>query len=179
MPDTFLTGTPPASTNDKTATFTFNSDLPGATFECALDAALDDEVWTPCASGITYSNVIFGSHDFGVRAKIGDGFDLTPAVYTWEVGGAAPPVAITSGPTQPETENRNASFVFEAPGRDLRYECALDTGTFSLCVSPKNYGNVPFGSHTFHVRVFVPDEFPEAVATDYTWMVVERDPPET
>ena len=65
-------------------------------------------------------------------------------------------------PDQPETENRNATFVFEAPGRDIRYECALDwPGTFSLCVSPKSYNNLPFGPHAFHVRVLVPDEFPE------------------
>ena len=90
-PQTTITSAPPVSTNDKTATFEFESDLPGATFECALDGALDDEVWVPCESGITYSNVIFGSHDFGVRARVGDGFDLTPAEHRWEVGGAAPP----------------------------------------------------------------------------------------
>ena len=186
-PETTLTATPPLSTNDKTATFEFTSDLSGVTFECALDAAVDDEVFVPCTSPKTYTNLIFGSHDFAVRARIGDGFDLTPAEYTWDVGGAAPPVTILSGPTQPETENRTTTFTFEAAGRDLRYECALDlqtgtgtsTGTYSLCLSPKSYGTVPYGTHTFHVRVYVPDEFPEGVSTDYAWSVVERDPPET
>ena len=72
LPETIIRTNPPAVTNNKTASFTFDSDLAGARFECALDEAVDDEVFTPCVSGITYTNLIFGSHDFAVRAVIGE-----------------------------------------------------------------------------------------------------------
>ena len=94
-PDTELTATPENPTNDTTANFTFRSDQPGVTFECAFDEAVDDEVFSPCSSPQTYENLIFGEHDFAVRAKNADGHvDLTPAEFTWRVGGDTPPVTV-------------------------------------------------------------------------------------
>ena len=50
MPDTTLLTRPANPTDEKTATFTFQSDQPGVTFECALDDAVDEEVFSPCTS---------------------------------------------------------------------------------------------------------------------------------
>ncbi|HEV2952314.1 MAG TPA: hypothetical protein VGZ51_09425, partial [Actinomycetota bacterium] len=117
---------------------------------------------------------------FLVRAVDADGnVDLTPAEWEWSVEGIAPPVLISSGPDM-TTESRTAEFVFEANGRDIRYECALDGGAFSLCTSPKIYNGVPLGPHSFQVRVYLPDEAgTEAEPTTWDWTVVDNLPPET
>ena len=179
LPDTAIINRPGDPSTTNSATFTFVSNLPGVTFECALDEAVDSQSFSPCTSPVTYSNLIFGEHDFAVRAKDADGnVDPTPAEWGWDVEIAAPAVNITSGPNV-TTESRTARFDFSAEGREIRYECSLDGSEFSLCVSPKIYNGVPIGPHEFAVRVLVPDEAAEAQETLYEWTVIEANPPET
>ena len=178
-PDTTLLTHPDAQTNDTTAEFTFSSDQSGITFECALDEAVDDLVFVPCSSPQTYDNLIFGEHDFAVRAIDAEGnFDPTPAEFQWQVGGLAPPVTIDAAPAA-RTDSRSATFEFSANGRNLRFECSLDFGTFTLCDSPKTYNNLTLAPHTFQVRVYAPEATVEPEMTTYNWSVVEFDPPET
>ena len=182
LPDTAIIQRPADPTDSRNATFTFTSNLPGVTFECALDEAVDSQSFGPCGgtgNSVTYQNLIFGSHDFAVRAKDADGnVDPTPAEWSWDVETLAPPVRISSGPDV-TTESRTARFEFSAEGREIQYECSLDGGAYSLCLSPKTYNGVPVGPHTFAVRVLVPDEAPEPEETLYEWTVTEVDPPET
>jgi large repetitive protein len=178
-PDTTLLTFPTDPTEETTATFTFDSDQDGVTFECALDEAVDDQVFTPCSSPHTYNDLIFGEHEFAVRAIDAQGnFDPTPAEYLWQVGGPAPPVAIDAAPDA-RTDSRSATFEFSADGRSLRFECALDAGAFTLCDSPKTYNNLTLAPHTFQVRVYAPEAPAEPQITTYSWSVVELDPPET
>ena len=178
-PDTTLLTTPDAQTDETTATFTFESDQQGVTFECALDEAADDLVFTPCDSPQTYTDLIFGEHDFAVRARDAEGHvDLTPAEYHWNIGGVAPPVTIDSAPDA-RTDSRSATFAFSAEGRNLQFECALDGGSFALCDSPRSYSGLSLAPHTFQVRVYVEEPVAEPEITTYTWSVVELDPPET
>ena len=98
-PDTILDATPPNPSEDSTATFEFSSDQDGVTYECALDEAVDDQVWVPCTSPKEYTGLIYGEHAFAVRAIDALGHaDPEPAEYEWDVAIAAPPVEITSGP---------------------------------------------------------------------------------
>ena len=158
LPDTALINRPADPTDSSTATFTFVSNLADATFECALDEAADSGTFTPCASGITYTGLLFGEHAFAVRAVDADGnVDAIPAEWEWSVEGAVPPVLITSGPDV-TTDSTTAEFVFAANGSNLRYECSFDGGEFSLCVSPKIYNGVPLGPHDFAVQVYVDEE---------------------
>ncbi|HEV2952175.1 MAG TPA: hypothetical protein VGZ51_08725, partial [Actinomycetota bacterium] len=180
LPDTAIVNRPADPTDSRSATFTFVSNLPGVTFECALDDAADAGSFGPCSSPVTYDNLIFGEHTFLVRAKDADGnVDPTPAEWSWDVEGLAPPTLITSAP-DPVTESRTATFGFSADGRNLQYECALDGGAFSLCVSPKVYNGVPIGPHVFEVRVWVDEEIAEEPEpTTYDWTVVDSAPPDT
>jgi alpha-tubulin suppressor-like RCC1 family protein len=51
------------------------------------------------------------------------------------------------------TSNTSASFVFSSPSTDVAgFECRRDGELFTSCISPKNYADLPDGSHTFHVR---------------------------
>ncbi len=180
VPDTAIIQRPADPTDSRTARFTFTSNLSGVTFECALDEGVESGGFFPCASGITYFDLVFGEHDFAVRAKDAAGnVDATPAEWSWSIGGLAPPVLISSGPDV-TTENRSATFVFAAEGRDIQYECAFDGGEFSLCLSPKTYNGIPLGPHTFHVQVFVDEETDaEAEETVYEWTVIDTVAPET
>ena len=178
-PDTTLLTFPADPTEETTATFTFSSDQSGVTFQCALDEAVDDQVFVPCSSPQTYTDLIFGEHEFAVRAIDAQGnFDPTPAEYQWLVGGPAPPVTIDAAPAA-RTDSRSATFEFSADGRNLRFECALDSGAFTLCDSPKTYNNLTLAPHTFQVRVYAPEAAGRAPITTFSWSVVEFDPPET
>ncbi|HEV2951400.1 MAG TPA: hypothetical protein VGZ51_04800, partial [Actinomycetota bacterium] len=180
LPDTAIINRPADPSDSDTATFTFVSNLADATFECALDEAADSGTFTPCASGITYTGLLFGEHAFAVRAVDADGnVDAIPAEWECSVEGAVPPVLITSGPDV-TTESRTAEFVFEANGHNLRYECSFDGGEFSLCLSPKTYNGVPLGPHDFAVRVYASEEIgTDAPVTTWDWTVVDNVAPET
>jgi hypothetical protein len=66
-----------------TAGFTFDSrDGDGRAFECSLDGA----AFARCASPVSHSGLVLGSHTFRVRAVDEAGnIDPTPAEWTWKV----------------------------------------------------------------------------------------------
>ena len=79
-PDTSITSGPPALTKSKTPQFVFTSNDSGATFQCALDAA----VFAACSSPFTSSPVADGLHTLTVRAVDAAGYvDATPATRSW------------------------------------------------------------------------------------------------
>ncbi|MGK2931847.1 MAG: hypothetical protein ACSLFD_03605 [Solirubrobacterales bacterium] len=64
------------------ATFTFSSDVPGATFECTYELRNP----FPCTSPVTMKNLERGNHAFGVRAMDPNGpDDSTPDVRKFKV----------------------------------------------------------------------------------------------
>ena len=92
-PQTTITSGPSGATSSTSATFTFNSNEAGSTFECRRNLA----AFIPCASPLTYSFLADGTHTFEVRATDpSDNVDPTPATATWTVttdSTVAPPVA--------------------------------------------------------------------------------------
>ena len=90
-PETTIgSGGPAAVTTSASAVFTFSANELGARFECALDAA----PFAPCASPQGYAGLALGAHRFEVRAIDAAGnTDASPAVHTWRIDPAVPPVA--------------------------------------------------------------------------------------
>lgn len=81
IPETQITKGPKDKTRKKRATFEFNSNEPGATFECSLDGG----AFAPCTSPDTLK-VKRGKHSFQVRARdAGDNADASPASDEWKV----------------------------------------------------------------------------------------------
>jgi hypothetical protein len=178
LPDTTITSSPEDPTESRDATFTFTSDQPNVTFECAFDDAVASGSFSPCESGVTYAGLVLGEHDFAVRARDAEGnVDPTPADWSWEIGTIPPPTTIESGPAA-RTESRSATFVFTA-GRGFAYECRLDSGTFSPCASPKTYNGLTMGVHVFEVRVFDPEAVVEPEIARHTWEVADLTAPDT
>jgi hypothetical protein len=81
-PETTLGETPPATTQTRSATFTFSANETGSTFECKLDAA----DFTSCTSPTTLLGLSIGQHTMQVRATdVAGNVDQSPATYNWTV----------------------------------------------------------------------------------------------
>ncbi len=94
-PDTTITGGPPASDTNTTATFTFTSSESPATYRCALDGAA-----AACISPATFTGLGNGPHSFTVAAADAAGnADKTPATRSWTVALPAPPPTTTTTTT--------------------------------------------------------------------------------
>ena len=143
--DTTITEMPIDPTDATSATFSFTADQAGATFECALDLAIEVDTWTACAPGVTYTGLAVGEHELAVRAKVNpENVDPTPARFSWEIGDITPPViTITDGPgdgTGATVENEHtATFTFTAdPPLEFgtSFQCTLSGGLPRACSSP-------------------------------------------
>src|SRR5262249_18009913 len=124
---------------------------PGSlTFACKLDSG----GFGACTSPKDYAGLTDGSHTFQVQATDGTGHtEVSPASFTWNIDTVPPDTSITAQPSNPTT---SLSAPFSFSGSDdvavASLECKLDGQTFAPCPSPKNYSNLPTGSHTFSVR---------------------------
>ncbi len=146
-PDTTIDGEPPINDSSSTASFSFSSSDPAATFACSLDGA--DA--TPCTSPVSYT-LDDGSHSFSVQAtNLAGTTDPTPATYTWNIKTNAPDTVIDSGPGSP-VNTADADFTFSASEPDATFECALDTPTFTSCDSPVHLSGLADGNHNLLVR---------------------------
>ena len=157
------------------ATFAFSSSEAGATFECSLDGA----AYSACTSPESYTSLSNGSHTFEVKAKDGAGnVDATPASRTFSVEVPPPPpddttppeTTIDSGPSG-TVNSSSASFAFSSDEAGSTFECKLDASTFASCTSPKAYGGLSNGSHTFEVRATDAAGNTDATPASRTWTV--------
>jgi hypothetical protein len=89
--------------------------------------------------------------------------------------GGAPDTGITSGPENPTTDT-SASFAFsgsDAGSGVVGFECQLDNGGFSVCMSPKEYYGLLNGSHTFQVRAVDLFGNKDDSPAEYSWNILE------
>ncbi|HEU4706735.1 MAG TPA: hypothetical protein VFS64_06095 [Solirubrobacterales bacterium] len=170
-PETKIDSFPPDPSLSSAASFTYESNEPGSSFECSLDGA----AFSTCAvGGVTYSGLGDGAHSFQVRAvDPSANVDPTPAGYSFSVlagsspSGSPPPGGSPQpGSTPPHppkllftrkppatTRDRTPTFRFrsEPPGATL--QCALDAGPFRPCRSPFTPKQaLSFGPHKLAVR---------------------------
>jgi hypothetical protein len=81
-PQTTLKHKPARQTHDRTPSFRFAADDPGASFQCRLDS----KRFMPCCSPFTAARLSLGRHVFAVRARDeSDAFDPSPAAYAFRV----------------------------------------------------------------------------------------------
>jgi len=78
------------------------------------------------------------------------------------------PAAVTSDPS--------AVFAFSDGVATDTYECALDGGTYSACVSPDTIADLANGAHTLSVRA-LDSAGTASASTEYTWTVNTTPPP--
>jgi outer membrane protein OmpA-like peptidoglycan-associated protein len=189
-PDTTITNGPGGADGSTTispsASFYFtagDSDGWVTGTECSLDGA----PFTPCTSPAGYT-VAAGAHTFQVRAQDNDGLhDPTPASYSWtyddgSVADTTPPeTTITANPADPSADpSPSFSFVgtddVTSPGA-LSFECALDSGAFASCSSPRSLSGLGDGSHVFKVRAMDSAGNVDPSPASYTWQLDTQGPP--
>ena len=190
-------------TQDRDATFTFSSDVPGSTFHCWLDGkynpgtpggVLGTEP-LPCTSPITYENLGYGEHLFAVIAidPFGNmGLEWEDAEFI-----VTPPDArILSAPASGTTTTAVFEFTSEPFEADSVFYCSLDDRPFGLCTAEpvagqpgvyrKTYTNLHPGEHVFQVQTLftgldwmgLPFEF-EPIPAMHTWTVQDFTDPDT
>lgn len=170
-PDTNITANPTNPTNSASASFSFTgSDTGGsgiASFQCQIDGG----GFTACTSPQSYMGLSDGSHTFQVRAIDNAGnTDATPASYTWTIDTVAPDTTIDSNPTNPSNVN-TPTFTFSSPDLTATFECSIDGGAFSACVTPNTLVPLADGPHTFAVRAVDPLGNTDASPASYTWTI--------
>jgi hypothetical protein len=132
------------------------------------------EVFLPATGTTSWSYAMaaasFPTDDsYTSRARATDSAGLTAFdTLTITIDRTAPTApAITSGPTGTTAGGDAFSFTAEA---GASFECRLDAGTWAACTSPKTYGALADGSHTFDVRALDAAGNTGAI-TSRTWTV--------
>lgn len=150
QPPTAMIGTKPAGfTQETSASFSFTSEPPGATFACRIDA----EEFASCTSPKTYAGPLSeASHTFQVKATNGNGTGQ-PASYTWTIDKTAPTASISSHPADP-SPGATASFKYSSNESNSTFKCRLSPTevSFTSCLQTgKTYNSLADGEYTFEV----------------------------
>jgi hypothetical protein len=156
------------------ASFAFAATDPDGSGVAGFECLLDDGSFAACASPSAYTALDDGSHGFEVRA-IDNAGNIGPAVaYGWSVDTTAPAATIEARPANPAS-SASASFAFAATDPDgsgvAGFECRLDDATFAECVSPKIYGSLADGAHSFEVRATDNAGNVQLEPAAYTWRI--------
>jgi len=168
---------PQKLTNQSDATFTFSDTDSTVAFKCQLDS--DPAGFLACISPNSYPPVGEGPHTFDVKAVDATMIESTVTTYQWTVDKTPPPnPTIDAKPPDPSND-RSPTFRFSDSEPKVKFECRLDSGSFSACSSPIT-DTIPAagaeGSHTFRVRA-VDAANNNSDATTYTWRIDLTPPP--
>ena len=154
-------------------------------FECALDT----EVFTPCSSPRTYTDIPHGEHEFQVRAKSPAGsVDQTPEVHRWTSGDMTPPVVTINSAPPATTESTTATFAFSSDDPDTQYLCTLRRARSGAALAPgavlqlaasPTTDLAPGLTYTFTVEPTKPFLLVSAEPAEWEWSIVDTTPPET
>jgi YVTN family beta-propeller protein len=174
---TQITQGPSGTTRHTSASFSFTSNDPTATFACALDGG----VLAPCTSPTTYTGLDSSTHAFSVFAFEGDTADATGATRIWSIDTTSPPVASLQVP--PAIATGNAALLdasgshdpYDAPIVDYKWD--LGSGAFTLDTGVYPTTNATFASvGPLTIRVQVTNSLGQtAIATQV--VNVELGPP--
>lgn len=153
-PSVTLSG--PATTTDPAVTFDVQvgeGDLHA--LRCQVDDGPDEPCFTESEdpfAGVYEPSTPLADGTRTVRATWVDAAGRTGSdTHTITVDGTPPETAIASGPSG-DVEAADAVFTFAADEPGATFECRLDGSGFAACASPKVYGTLAKGTHTFAVR---------------------------
>jgi hypothetical protein len=179
VPNTTISPTPPAATNDTTPTFNFTSSEPtGATFECRVYSGATPPAFAACTNPFTPAAPLApGSYTFEVRARDPAGnVDGTPATHAFTVDTTPPTVTIDTGPAGATGDN-TPTFTFSSNEAGAVFACRVGSGTPTLCTSPHTTAPLSDGPHTF--EVFVADPAGNSGGPASRALTVDASPPDT
>lgn len=169
-PTTTIVSAPASLTRSASATFTFTSSEPSATFSCAFDGGPG----APCTSPFVRSGLSDGIHYVTITAIDAAGnADPRPPLVVWTIDTVAPETTIVSGPAS-STAARTATFQFTSSEAGSTLRCALDGGEAPVtvpCTSPTSYSALSVGTHRFSVFAIDAAGNADASPATYTWTI--------
>lgn len=177
-PDTvILSSSPPALTNQVTASFTFSSEIEDVTFACRIDlGAYQSCSGAPQAvSGQTVGShttgiLAEGFHTFEVQAVDAAGnVDPSPASFVWFVDLTAPVATIVQHPANP-TNQTVGTFGFSSEA-NATFQCKIDSGGFASCSSSFVTNPLTAATHTLYVQAVDSVGNIQPVPTTFTWTI--------
>jgi hypothetical protein len=164
-PNTTIDSAPPQFANAAAASFTFSSDVAGASFQCSVDR--ESEV--PCDSPYTRT-LDEGNHTFAVRATANGKTDQTPAEAVWMIDTRAPETSLDASP--PVADNSTmVQFEFSANEQTVTFDCSLDNAAYAPCTSGDTFGPLTDGAHGFAVRATDRAGNVDASPAIYAWQI--------
>jgi RHS repeat-associated protein len=105
-------------------------------------------------------------------------WELTTLGEGWHEQDLTPPdTLITSGPPS-LTKSASSAFEFEASEIHTNFACRLDSGAWQYCTSPRTYGSLADGPHSFEVRATDPAGNVDPTPALAEW-TVDTTPPQT
>jgi hypothetical protein len=146
-PVVVITSPPPGSVTGSTISisFTIVDASPIVSVVCKIDGAAT----VPCTSPWSVGGLSVGAHTITICATDAAGNTGCASLVI------QPPqpftVSIISGPSG-TLASSSASFGFTTTGQGVSFQCNLDAGPYTSCVSPQQYSGLAQGSHTFCVR---------------------------
>ncbi|MES3036691.1 MAG: DUF1588 domain-containing protein [Bdellovibrionota bacterium] len=119
-----------------------------------ISCSLDNAAFAVCSSPLALSSLSIGSHIFKIKSVDNAGNTSAEVSASWTVDASAPILTINTKPSM-YSMSKTATFTFSGTSNGVAlpsYECALDGGSYSTCVSPKTYSSLSEGSHNFSIR---------------------------
>ena len=172
VPDTTITGSPPASGTDPTPTFRFVADDAGATFTCAITGG----PVVDCTSPFTPPALADGLYTFTVTATNLAGADATPATFDFRVDRTAPDTAIAGSAL---TNDPTPGLALSAAGEPgATFECQLDGAALAACPASYVAPALTDGPHTLTARARDAAGNPDPTPAEKTF-TVDTQPPDT
>lgn len=117
-----------------------------------IECSLDQSAFMACQSPYEIPDLSEGAHSLIVQVTNGVGL-VSSASYAWDVEFSQPAVFITQAPSL-KTFIQDARFEFtgESVVGIKSFQCRLDQGAISSCVSPTQFNLLAIGKHIFSVR---------------------------
>jgi len=171
---TTLTAFPRNPSNASFAIFGFRCDQADCRFECQMD----EGGWTDCCTGQTYTRLSEDNHVFEVRSINSDGMtETTHPTWQWLIDLTAPRTFFDSTPAE-AVNSPDAVFEFSCNEAICQFECRLDSGPWSPCISPATVAGLAEGSHSFQVRAMDAAGNVDQNPSSYSW-AIDSTPPDT
>lgn len=146
---------PTTVTNATSGNFVFSATDSGGGSVSRFECKMDSGSFGACISPKNVSSLSPGAHTFYVHAIDTAGNTSTDASYSWTIDTTAPTTTISASPSG-YTNSATASVSFSATDTGgsvvSSFECKIDSGAYSTCISPASFSSLLDGAHMISVR---------------------------